>query len=265
MRLLYTSIRRLIYLALGAINKIIPYYRTNVFILCYHRISNDGWDFSVNLKEFKKQINFLASKYQFITLSDIHDYFKDEKVITRPSVVINFDDGYKDILHVKSFLKSHGIKPTVFLIADRQNANRQELETNKEFLSKKDILCLVRTGWEIGSHTATHPNMNNLNDIQIKHEIIESKNILEKELNLPIRYLAFPKGRYSQQILKAVKKAGYDLALTMDDGQINRKTDLYRIPRIGVDGTHSLAEFKTLFLPLNIKVRGLIKSFNYGQ
>lgn len=265
MSILYVPIRRLLYLSLGSVNEMVPGFTPGVFILCYHSISDDGWDFSVSLKEFKKQMNYLASKYQFVTLRDVFDYCQGKNQITKPSVVINFDDGYKDILQVRGFLKSRSIKPTVFVLSRPQNANREELKTDKKFLTKQDLLLLARDGWEIGSHTATHPNLDILKKTEIDDEIVKSKKSLEKDLGIPIKYLAFPKGRYSKTVILTVKKAGYKMALTMDDGFISEGMDALRVPRIGVDGTHSFSEFKKLFLPLNIQARRVLKTFGYGK
>ncbi len=265
MSALYIPMRRTMYLTLGMVNNIVKLKNKNIFILCYHSISNDGWAFAVSLQNFKKQINYLKDKYQFITLSDLLDYINGKKNIDKPSVVLTFDDGYKDVLQTVSFLKNKKIKPTMFLLSDIKHANRKELATNRAFLNKGELKSLIKNGWELGSHTATHANMNTLNNKEIIDEIINSKKTLEKELNISIQYLAYPKGKYNEKILSAVKKAKYKMALTMDDGNIQKGINIYRIPRIGVDGTHSFSEFKNLFLPLNIKAREIIKSVFYKQ
>lgn len=266
MSIFYVPVRRSLYLTLGILNKFIPSKKSDVFILCYHSISDDGWDFSVSLKSFKKQMKYLQSqKYNFITLSDLESYIEGKKMITRPSVVITFDDGYKNILQTKDFLKSLNIKPALFVLSDTKNANHKELNNNLEFLNTSEIKSLINNGWEIGSHTKTHSNMNSLSSSQIEEEIINSKKEIENQLKTKINYLAYPKGKYNSKILKAVKKAGYKMALTMDDGNITKGVNPYLITRIGVDGTHSYSEFKTLFLPITIKIRGLIKSTGYGK
>lgn len=258
---LYVPIRRSVYLTLGAINNMVPFLRTHVFILCYHSISNDIWPFGVSLATFKKQINYLIEQgYQIIPMSELALYCKGKAKLTKPSVVITFDDGYQDVLHAKEFLQKKGIRPTIFLLSDTDHANRKELATDRPFLTKKEIRSLVKAGWEIGSHTATHANMDTLTDDEITEEIINSKEKIEKMLTMKVPYLAYPKGRYSQKILNAVAKAKYTLALTMDDGTLLPGIPLYQIPRIGVDRTHSFQEFTVLSLPLVAKVRGFIKS-----
>lgn len=262
----YIPVRRVVYRFLGIINEMVQIKHADIFILCYHSISEDGWRFSVKLEEFKKQINYLKNKgCQFITLSELLDYLNGKKELTKQSVIISFDDGYKDILQIKDFLRDQNIKPALFLLSDTNHANREEIGTGRDFLSKDDILRLIEAGWEIGSHSATHANMDRLNDDGIAEEIVKSRESLEKELGISIKYFAYPKGKYNPKILSAIKKAGYKLALTMDDGEVTRRIDHYLIPRIGVDGTHSFAEFKTLFLQLVIKLRGFLKRIGYGK
>lgn len=259
MSALYVPIRRFVYLTIGVINRLIPSDGPRIFVLCYHSISNDGWDFSVRPEEFKKQINYLSENYKFISLNDLSLYLRGIRKIDKPSVVVTFDDGYKNIFQVKSFLQSKGVKPAIFILSDRKNASRDELGTHTDFLSKNEIKKLVSEGWEVGCHTATHPAIEKLNLREIKKEIVDSKLQLESELGLPVKYFAFPKGVYNSEVLKAVKKAGYALGLTMDDALIGKETDVLRIPRVGVDGTHSFAEFKVLFQPLALGFRKLVK------
>jgi peptidoglycan/xylan/chitin deacetylase (PgdA/CDA1 family) len=232
--------------------------------LCYHSISSDGWDFSVSKDEFSKQMRYLASRYTFVSLEDIKDYVKRRKEIKVPSVAITFDDGYKDILSVVPLLRSFGVKPTIFMISKLGNVNKAELGTDRKFLNSSDIKRLLKNGWEIGSHTRTHPNMDILTKTQIKEEILVSKKELEGQIKRKIVSIAFPKGRYNKFALKTVKDGGYELCLTMNDGIIDHNSDLLQLPRIGVDGTHSFSEFKVLASPLATLFRKMLKK-NYHE
>jgi peptidoglycan/xylan/chitin deacetylase (PgdA/CDA1 family) len=252
----YVPIRRLAYTLLGRI----PQARPLITVYCYHSIAGDGWDFSVPLTEFKKQITYLTQNYDFISLSDLGDYLAGKKVITRPSVVITFDDGYADITSAGDFLKSLHIRPAVFVFSDPEHANRRELGNQKPLLNRKQILKLAGEGWEIGCHTATHPDMADLNPVRIQAEIIDSKTRLEADLGIKINSLAFPKGVYDSKILGAARRAKYLLAFTMDDTRISPQTDSLRIPRVGVDGTHTFNEFRVLGFPTSIYIR---KTFKY--
>lgn len=245
--------RRALYLILAGLDRLNN--RENpVFVLCYHSISNDNWRFSVDVKEFKKEIEFLLKRYHSISLSDLYDYIRGRKKLEGPSFVITFDDGYRDILKIKSFLKIKGIKPAVFVLgASRNKINWESLGTNRQLLSQKDLYHLQKSGWEIGYHGMTHTVLTRLNGS------------LKEEVSSPYKYFAYPKGRYSKKIILSLKKMSYKLAMTMDDSIISTKTNLYKIPRIGVDRTHSYFEFKTLASPSVVKFRSLVKSSFLGR
>jgi len=259
MKKLYIIARRTMYILLGEIQRIFFKTKPLISILCYHSISNDGWTFSTRLDEFERQIKYLSSEYQFISLKEVCDHVSNKKPVTVPSIALTFDDGYKNILSLKQIIKKYSLKPTVFLIADREHTNRKEIDTKLELLNHSDVVSMLKDGWEIGSHTSTHPDVSLLSKSEIQYEIIESKSILEKEFSTPIKYIAYPKGAYNNHVLQAVKTARYQMGLSMDDGIVSVTTNPLAIPRVGVDGSHSFAEFKSLFLPLNIKLRSLIK------
>lgn len=251
--------RRIIYLSLYVFDTHVLRKKPDVFILCYHSVSNDSWRFGLSVETVIKQINYLKSRFAPVDLPEIHSYIKGEKNIIKPSFLINFDDGYKEVYQLKDFFKMNGIKPTLFLLSDRKNADKKELDTDREFLSTDEILTLKKDGWTIGNHSATHADFYNLTSEKREMEIINSKKSLEDELGIKIEYFAYPKGRYTSDVLSDVKRAGYSLGLSMDDGSISGKTNRYVIPRIGVDRTHTFAEFKSLFLPSSIKIRKFVK------
>lgn len=251
-------IRRIIYIFLNLVDLSLQ-RKPEIFILCYHGISNDKWRYSVNSETFKKQIDYLLKKYEPLTLSDVELVVQGKKKLNKPSFVITIDDGYKDVLKIRNFLNKAGVKPTLFVLSKNQKADRLELDTNRNFLSKDDILNLKKDGWIIASHGATHKDFYNLNEEEIKDEVIVSKKDLEKTFGVKIKYFAYPKGRYTNKVLKAVKKAGYSLGLSMNDGFIKADIDSLLVPRVGVDRTHSFLEFKSIYMPSSIRFRKFFK------
>lgn len=257
---LLTMQRRVGYISLALLDNVVLRRKNKLVILCYHSVSNDSWRFGVAFSTLKKQILSLKEAgFAFLTLDDVSRVIAGKKQLEKPSVVITFDDGYKDILQTRTFFKKLGIQPTLFILADPKRANRTELATDRAFLSKKDILDLKRDGWTIGCHTATHADLSIIHPKQAEEEIVDAKRKIERELKIAIQYLAYPKGRYTENVLSLVKKAKYTLGLTMDDGFVTSKTHVYKVPRVGVDRTHTLREFQAAFSPSVIQARGFIK------
>ncbi len=262
---IYISVRRSIYIFLGILETLISKEEQNVYVLSYHSVCEDKWRFSIDAKEIKKQINYLAERFTIIDLETLEKIITKKKKVLTPSIVITFDDGYKDIMKLRKFFKSKNIKPAIFLLADTTHANWNELGSKRQFLNKSEIHSLYRDGYEIGSHSKTHANLSTLYGKKLESEVIGSRKSLEKSFGIPIRYFAYPRGKYTDEVLKYVKKAGYKLALTMDDGFISANTHPLLVPRIGVDRTHTFLEFKYLFSKSNINMRMLIKRSYVGR
>lgn len=235
--------------------------KPNVVVYCYHSISNYDWRFSVSKEQFEKQMNWLFEWGTPITPVDFEKYMRGELHLTQNSFLITFDDGYQDVLQVKEFLHEKGIQPIVFVLSNRDQVNRSELETDRSLLSDAEISELKVSGWSIGSHGATHPDFAKISHDQIQSEIVGSKEVIEKKLNCSVDYFAYPKGVYSSEILNTVKSAGYKLGFSMDDEVLNTTTDPFAVSRVGVDGTHSMKQFISLALPCSIWMRKILKKF----
>ena len=233
---------------LNKIESFIGMNKPTVSVLVYHSISNDNTIVDVTPRQFLEQILFLKKYYKFITLDAVVAHIKGIHKITRPSIALTFDDGYHDLIHaVVPFLKREHVPAAVFVLSCPKEANRKELENDKKLLSLTEIKKMSKRGWTIGCHTATHPKLSNAK-INIKHEVIQAKKCLEKNLGIHINYFAYPKGIYSSQIINFVKIANYKAAFAFESGFISPKTNLYAIPRIAVDHTHSIEQFTSLLM-----------------
>ncbi len=251
--------RRFIYTLLYFFDKLFFRKDLDIIVLCYHSIASDGWRFSVNKKVFEWQIKKLLKTRKPISVEDLFAYLQEDKEIDGPAFLLCFDDGYKDILQVKQFLKNRGVKPLVFVLSKKENAEHRELGTKRELLGHEDILELKSCGWGIGSHSATHPDFESLDEDGKETEIKESRLALQKSLGFPVEYFAYPRGKYGKEIIEKVQESGYKLAFSMDDGVINTKTNNFAIPRIGVDRTHLFFEFNKIYSPSAVSFRRFVK------
>jgi peptidoglycan/xylan/chitin deacetylase (PgdA/CDA1 family) len=158
-----------------------------------------------------------------------------------------------------NFFKSEGINPGLFLVANIRNVNRAEMNSRKKLLTISELKILRKNGWIIGVHGATHSNLTKVSSYQLKVETHGAKKTLEKNLDMKMDYFAFPFGAYNKAALREIKKSGYKLAFTMDDHLFNKKMNNFELPRIGVNNTHSIGEFRTIYSPSVIAFRRLIK------
>lgn len=261
---IFNYFRKIVYLSLWFFDSLIG-NRNNLFIICYHSIDNGSWLHSVKAENFKKQIEFLLKDFNFITLENLYDYLTGEIKLSKPSVVLTFDDGYKSLIKITDFLEAKKITPTVFLVADSAKADIGELGTKEPLLSDKDISKLIGKGWGIGCHSLTHRNFSNLTPDEINREVLLPKRKLERSFGVQINYFAYPRGKYDNQTSVSIKEAGYKMALSMDDGVVDKNVNIYAVPKIAVNRSHDFWEFKTIYSPSVIAFRKLVKASFLGK
>ncbi len=257
---LKSTIRRFIYRSLSFLNEQVTYLAQPSVVLCYHSINEDGWFHTVTAADFRSQMGLLKQRgYHFVSLTELIDHLRTGTVLPTPFCVITFDDGYKDVLQVQDFIRAERIRPAFFILAEGEKVAREQLGTDREFISDAEVLSLVEDGWDIGCHGARHERLIGRDGSTLQHEIIHAREILKKRLSLPIDFFAFPYGAYDHKALSFVRRGGYQAALSMDDSCNITLGKVWKLPRIGINRTYSQEEFLSALSPLAICFRRLIK------
>jgi len=203
-----------------------------LIFLMYHyvEINENKDDFkrdSLNTLPFifeQQMITLKNAGYKFIHPSEIYEFLRDES--DQKYVVVSFDDGYRTFYsYTYPIIKKHGIKSVNYIIYNfigRQNN-----------MDAYMIEQLIKDGLvEIGSHTLNHPDITSISEEQLKSEIIESKNLLEKRFNTKVTSFCYPYGYYNEKAFPFVKDAGYTTAVTTKEGSKVSEDNLYEIKRI---------------------------------
>ena len=179
-----------------------------VAILAYHRVSDDAEEYSVSQQQFAEQMKFLRDQgYTAISLSEMADAFSGKKALPTKPIVITFDDGYADnYLAGLPILEQYGMKATVFVIVGSVG--------QPEYLTWEQAAQLRLRGVEIGSHTMSHAALSDLDEQQRRHELVESKRILEGQLSTRVDFLAYPYGNFDAALYPLLEQAGYRGACT---------------------------------------------------
>lgn len=91
---------------------------------------------------------------------------------------------------------------------------------------------------DFGSHTCSHRNLLRLSDDQKYHEIVESKEIIEKFTKRKVSAFSSPAGHMNKEIEGFVEKGGYEFAVTAAEPGINKMTNRFHLKRINIwEGT----------------------------
>lgn len=236
----------------NAILRLNAVFPTPALILCYHSVSDTRWRFSTPVREFARHITYLKRLFRVTSLSRLV-----RNGFPNGHVAITFDDGYADVYrNALPILKRHGLSATVFALGDRANVNRTEIDNQLPLMSNSQLNALTRCGWEIGFHTATHPDLRKLNGTELTREIVKGKQVLEKKIGTAIRYFAYPRGLYTDDVLSSVAKAGFQAAFTVDGGAANGNHPFF-VDRIPLEGNATVQDLKALLSPPGLLVERL--------
>jgi peptidoglycan/xylan/chitin deacetylase (PgdA/CDA1 family) len=213
----------------------------DVLVLCYHALSPD-WtaDLSVTPANFRAQLELLVQAgYRGATFS--------EAVTARRGrlVAVTFDDAFGSVHRLARPLMSKlGWPGTVFVPTAFQDGGGRlrwpgidhweggphgdELRAMSWTLLRE----LAAEGWEIGSHTRTHPRLTQLDDHALRAELRDSRAACERAVERPCRSIAYPYGDVDARVVAAVREAGYETGAALP-ARLYRPSVL-AWPRIGI-------------------------------
>jgi peptidoglycan/xylan/chitin deacetylase (PgdA/CDA1 family) len=204
-----------------------------------------------------EQLAFLKQRnYVGLTFSEC-ERSRTEGSLPPRAVVITFDDGYRSTSKAKPILDAAGFPATVFVVTGFVDSGEplfwhglDSLDANERFpLSWADLERLADDGWEIGSHTVTHPLLSNLDDRLVTRELEVSRAAIERRLG-ECDTLAYPYGWPDNRIASAAARAGYRAACTLTGAHVFDGPFLR--PRVGL-GIHDTG----LRLRLKLSPQGL--------
>ena len=147
---------------------------------------------------------------------------------------ITFDDGLEDLYTIAyPFLKQHGIPFTAFLLPEK---------IGKEgYITREQMLQMAADPLvTLASHGIEHERHGQMEEQRQRASIMDSRIKLEKMLDKPCKYFAYPFGSYNKATLKIVESAGYERAFAVKGRPLfpwNVKA-AYTVPRLSIhDGT----------------------------
>jgi len=163
-------------------------------------------------------------------------------------VVLTFDDGYRNaVTAALPVLRQHGFRATCFLVSGLIGAHNTWDdglgEGRTDLMSRSDVEAWLAAGMEIGSHSCTHPRLPMLDEPTAAAEIFESRAALQKMFGVIVDHFAYPFGGFTPATVDLVRRCGYVTAVTTQPGTARASDDVFRLPRLLVDGERGLGRF----------------------
>jgi len=223
----------------------------SVKVLLYHNVTSAETDqnnpYVVPLAVFEEQIRWLKENgYECLTVSDMFQRFA-QGGITGKTAVITFDDGYPDVYtYAFPVLSAYGFPATSYLVAEKIDFPKN--------LTSDMIRELYDAGWEIGSHSMTHSDLMNHDDLDA--EICGSRNLISSITGIPLTDVvsfAYPYGNADETVTAKVWKCGYQSGAGLGQIPVSLSQNPYYFSRHPVTSDMTLQDFSSLFISGEMK------------
>lgn len=217
--------------------------RRRPLVLGYHAISS-SWASPLAVSEsvLRAQLRYLRKHgYVGLTLTE-SELHRQAGTLPRRAVVVTFDDGYESTARAAPLLAEVGFPGTVFLVTSFVDSGESlswpgidhpvaAAEPELRPLGWTDAEALVAGGWEVGSHTATHPLLTQADDERLGEELQASRTAIERRLGR-CTSLAYPYGIADERVAAAAALSGYTVACTLTFAHV--ADEPLRRPRVGL-------------------------------
>lgn len=216
--------------------------RAEVLVLCYHAISA-SWPCSLAVppERLRRQLaTLLDDGWVAVTFT--------EAVLAPPAkrtLAVTFDDACLSVLErALPVLHPLGVPATVFaptaFMERRQPLSWPGVERwlggehahELTSMDWDDLGELAALGWEIGSHTRTHPRLTDVDGRRLREELIASRAACTARLGAACHSIAYPYGAGDQRVASAARAAGYRCGATLGVGDAGDPRLL--VPRLGI-------------------------------
>ena len=179
--------------------------------------------------------------YETITTEQLVKAITEGAELPPRPILITFDDGDVDIYqYAFPIMAKYGFKGVFYLVANYVD--------QPNYIAVAQIKEMAAAGWEIGSHSLNHLDLTTLDPERQRAEIVESKQLLESMLGVPVLTFAYPFGKSDGASIDYVKFAKYIAGMGLGFTADQWGTNLYFLQRWEVQSTFDMKAFTT-YLP----------------
>ncbi len=218
-------------------------------ILLYHWIAvspTDGPNYTspyyVRPEVFEEEMKLLHDwGYTTITTELLIKAIAEGAYLPPRPLIITFDDGHlNNYTTAFPIMQKYGFTGVLYLVANYLGAD--------QYMNADQIKEMAAAGWEVGSHSISHSDLTALEPERQRYEVVDSREILETKLGIPVLTFSYPFGKSNSSTIDYVHFAGYiagmSLGFTHDQGNSN----LFTLQRRDIKGTYDVKQFAA-FLP----------------
>ena len=231
-------------------------------ILMYHSIARSPNDatraLSVSPEAFAEQMALLDGRgFTPVDTARLASSWRSGGPLPERPVLITFDDGYAGVhLHGLPTLAKYGFASTLFVSTGWIKGVYDTGGGLDAMLDWDQVRKLAGEQMEIGGHSHTHPQLDQIADDALWFELLRCKEIVADELGTRPVSFAYPYGYSSRRVRDTVRAAGFAQALAVGNTAARRRQGPYALERLTVRRSTRIEEFERL-----VELRALGRTF----
>jgi len=224
--------------------------RRRSLILSYHGVAESNAEIDPEFLRvppgvFRAQIDvLLGAGFRIVTVAELAAAALAAGGPPPPGLVaLSFDDGmddnHADLLPI---LRDYGVPASVYVITGLiGQPNPWMAPGASRMMVEGELLDLHAAGVELGAHTVTHPNLEELGYDDCLREMTASRDFLHELTGAPVRTFAYPFCKYGDEAVRAARDAGFEAAVTCQWRGSWQPFEMKRVMITGKDGPPSFA------------------------
>ena len=191
----------------------VPVLLYHDFVTTVPESDPDNFNYINTPASFEENIKtFIENGYTIMSMKELADCDSGKAELPSKPIIITFDDGYySNYEYIYPILQKYNVKASIFVITDKVG---KEIDGIK-YLGWDECLDMQDSGLvEIFSHSKKHVFYNKLPIREIRNDVKESYEIIEKHLGKKdLKVFAYPYGAYTNDTVRTLKNNGIDFQI----------------------------------------------------
>ena len=226
--------------------------RATVPVLCYHQIrdwrpseSRISRGLATPPALFAQQMAYLSENgWHPISLATYYEHIVHATPLPSRPIVLTFDDGHESQMDAVPVLQKYKFPATFFLMT--------VVIGKKHWITSDQIRSLDAAGFTIGAHTYDHQNLAKLPGAAFQRQIDLPRQELERIVNHPIKFFAYPYGAWNTVALTRITTLKFDAAFQLSDHKMDSRYPLLTLRRQIANPLYGISGFqRQIALPIN--------------
>lgn len=204
-------------------------------VFMYHRFGESEWpSTNIRLDQFEAHLEEIRSGgFTVLPLPEVLERMRGGAELPDRTVAITVDDAYASV-YAEAWprLKKAGLPFTLFVSTDAVDRGVPG------YMTWDQVRELKAAGATIGSQTASHPHLPDIELEQVKIELDRAAQRIADETGERPTLFAYPYGEYGSAIQRIVAGRGYVAAFGQQSGVAHAGSDRYGLPRFALNETY---------------------------